>query len=107
MIAVEGLPSGENSSVFDGHQHGAGVSFFLSHNVPGSGPSLHRHPYEETFIVQGGDVTFTLGDETIEAHGGDIVVVPARTPHKFVSHSPNHRQISIHPVPRMETEWLE
>jgi hypothetical protein len=36
-----------------------------------------------------------------------VVVVPAGTPHRFVSRSETHRQVSIHPVPRMETEWLE
>ena len=38
---------------------------------------------------------------------GDIVVAPAGTPHKFVSGSAMHRQISIHPAARMETDWLE
>jgi quercetin dioxygenase-like cupin family protein len=107
VIEVERLPHGENASVFNGHEHGANVSFFLSHNRPGTGPELHCHPYEETFIVQEGDLTFTLGDETIEVSAGHIVVVPPGTPHKFVSHSAEHRQISIHPVARMETEWLE
>jgi quercetin dioxygenase-like cupin family protein len=107
VVEVEGLPRGENSSVFDGHEHGSSVSFFLSHNKPGTGPELHRHPYEETFIVQEGEVEFTVGDSTIEAGAGDIVVVPAGAPHKFTSRGPTHRQISIHPVPRMETEWLE
>jgi mannose-6-phosphate isomerase-like protein (cupin superfamily) len=83
------------------------VSFFLSHNRPGTGPKLHRHSYEETLIVQDGDVLFTVGDTTIEAGAGDIVVVPAETPHKLLSRGSTHRQISIHPVARMETEWLE
>ena len=107
VVKVDELSSGENSSIFNGHEHGAQVSFFLSHNKPGTGPRLHRHPYEETFIVQDGDVLFTVGDRTVEAGPGDIVVVPARTPHKFVSRGATHRQISIHPVARMETEWLE
>jgi quercetin dioxygenase-like cupin family protein len=107
VIKVDELPGGENASTFDGHEHGAQVSFFLSHNRPGTGPRLHRHPYEETFIVQDGDVLFTTGDRAIEARAGDIVVVPAGTPHKFVSRGATHRQISIHPVGRMETEWLE
>ena len=106
-IKVDELPAGENSAVFNGHEHGAQVSFFLSRNRQGTGPELHRHAYEETFIVQEGDVLFTLGEETIEAGPGDIVVVPPGTPHKFVSRGPTHRQISIHPVPQMETEWLE
>jgi quercetin dioxygenase-like cupin family protein len=66
--------------VFNGHEHGSSVSFFVSHNRPETGPGLHRHPYEETFIIQEGEVTFTVGDETIEAKGGDIVVVPPGTP---------------------------
>jgi quercetin dioxygenase-like cupin family protein len=107
VIKVDELPGGENASTFDGYEHGAQVSFFLSHNKPGTGPQLHRHPYEETFIVQEGDVLFTAGDRAIEARAGDIVVVPAGTPHKFVSRGRTHRQISIHPVGRMETEWLE
>ena len=107
VINVDQLPGGENASTFDGHEHGAQVSFFLSHNKPGTGPELHRHPYEETFIVEDGDVLFTVGEGTVEASAGDIVVVPAQTPHKFVSRSATHRQVSIHPVARMETEWLE
>jgi mannose-6-phosphate isomerase-like protein (cupin superfamily) len=107
VVKVDELPQGENSAVFNGHEHGATVCFFLSHNKPGTGPSLHRHPYEEVFIVQEGDVLFTVGEETFEAEPGDIVVVPAGTPHKFVSRGETHRQVSIHPVARMETEWLE
>ena len=107
VIKIEELSSGENASTFIGHEHRAQVSFFLSHNRPGTGPRLHRHPYEETFIVEEGNVLFTVGENTIEAGTGDIVIVPAGTPHKFVSRGATHRQVSIHPVPRMETEWLE
>jgi len=71
------------------------------------GPKLHRHPYGETFIVEEGDVLFTVGESTIEAAAGDVVVVPAGAPHKFVSRGATHRQVSIHLVARMETEWLE
>ena len=107
-IRASDLPSSETASRFDGSAYGAQVSFFLSRNLPGTGPSLHRHPYDETFIVEDGTVTFTVGDETIEATGGDILVVPAHTPHAFVnSGSTRLRQISIHPVATMETDWLE
>ena len=107
VIRVDELPGSENASTFHGHQHGAGVSFFLSHNTQGTGPKLHRHPYEETFVVQAGEVLFTVGENTIEASAGDIVVVPPWAPHKFVSRGAAHQQVSIHPVARMETEWLE
>jgi quercetin dioxygenase-like cupin family protein len=107
VIRVEDLPGGENASTFHGYEHGAQICFFLSHNQPGTGPGLHKHPYEETFIVQDVDVLFTLGEQELEAGPGDIIVVPPDTPHRFVSRGKTHRQISIHPVARMETEWLE
>jgi quercetin dioxygenase-like cupin family protein len=106
-IRVEELPGSESSEVFHGHENGATISFFLSHVAPGGGPRLHRHPYEEVFIVQGGELTFTVGDQLMEARAGDIVVVPAGAPHKFVVKSDGHRSVNIHPVARMETEWLE
>ena len=75
---------------------------------PGSGPKLHRHPYEEVFIVQEGSVTFTAGDDIIEASGGQVVVVPAGVPHKFVSSGDGPlRQVDIHASERFITEWLE
>ncbi len=107
-IRVADLPGSVSASSFEGHEHGATVSFFLSRNLPGTGPGLHTHPYDETFIVEDGTVTFTVGDETVEATGGDILVVPAGTPHGFVnSGSTPLRQISIHPVAHMEAEWLD
>ena len=63
--------------------------------------------HQEAYVVVTGRAGFRLGDEEVEAGPGDIVVVPAGTPHKFLSRGETHRQISIHPVPRMETEWLE
>jgi quercetin dioxygenase-like cupin family protein len=107
VIGVDQLPGSESSEVFHGHEHGANISFFLSHVSAGDGPALHRHPYEEIFIVEGGEVTFTVGDETIEARQGDIVIVPRGVAHKFIVKSEGHRSVNLHPVPRMETEWLE
>ena len=39
---------------FEGHRHGgANVSFIvIDGSPPGSGPKLHKHPYEEVFVVQ-------------------------------------------------------
>jgi mannose-6-phosphate isomerase-like protein (cupin superfamily) len=107
VIKADDLPQGENAAVFNGHEHDATVCFFLSHNRQGTGPDLHKHPYEEIFVVEEGDVLFTVGDYTVEAGPGDVIVVPPDTPHKFKSRGETHRQVSIHPVARMETEWLE
>jgi quercetin dioxygenase-like cupin family protein len=104
---VEDLPGSRNSDVFEGCEHGASISFFLSHVDPGEGPDLHRHPYEEIFIVEAGEVTFTVGDDTIEAKPGDILVVPGGVAHKFVAKTEGHRSVNIHASATMNTEWLE
>ncbi len=75
---------------------------------PGNGPKLHKHPYEEVFVVPEGTATFTVGDEVVEASGGQIVVVPAGAPHKFVNSGARRlRQIDINPSEQFITEWLE
>jgi quercetin dioxygenase-like cupin family protein len=108
LLSVADLPGSETASRFEGADHGATVSFFLSRHPPGSGPGLHRHPYEETFIVQEGSATFTVDGETIEAEAGHIVVVPAGAAHRFVNSGKGVlRQVSIHPSERMIQEWLE
>ena len=54
-------------------------------------------------MVQEGEVTFTVGEATIEVSGGQIVVVPAGVPHKFVnSGSGQLRQVDIHPSGRIQ-----
>jgi quercetin dioxygenase-like cupin family protein len=108
VIALEDLPASATASRFEGRDHGSSLSFFLSHHPPGTGPSLHRHPYDETFLIQGGVATFTVDGEEIEAHEGQIVVVPAGAAHAFVS-SGEHvlRQISVHPCDHLVTEFLE
>jgi len=111
LINIVELPlSGETARVFEGVQYGdTNVSFLLINDAPpGSGPSLHSHPYEEIFVIQAGQATFTVGDATIEATGGQIVIAPAGIPHKFVNSGKTLLQsINIHPSSRMITEWLE
>ncbi len=99
---------GEDANEFQGFRHGAGVSFIVVEVPPGGGPRLHRHPYEEVFVVQEGSVTFTAGEEVVEASGGQVVVVPAGVAHKFVNSGAGRlRQVDIHASERFVTEWLE
>lgn len=109
LINKEDLPGGETSRQFEGYSHGdTTISFFINNTPPGKGPSLHQHPYEEIFIVQEGQLSFTVGDAKIEAIGGQIVVVPPETPHKFVNTGSEFaRHVDIHASPRMITTWLE
>ena len=41
-----------------GADHGATISVILDHSDPGQGPRLHRHPYDETWVVEEGNLTF-------------------------------------------------
>ncbi len=104
LIEGDELSRSGNTRKFEGYLYGgANVSFFLVDTPPGSGPSLHTHPYEEVFVVQEGHVTFTVEDETVEATGGQIVIVPAGAAHTFVNSGTGPlRQIDIHPTARME-----
>jgi mannose-6-phosphate isomerase-like protein (cupin superfamily) len=100
IISKEELPYGNR---FEGYRYGnVDVSFFLVDTPPGGGPVLHTHPYEEIFVVQEGEATYTVGDDTIGVSAGQIVVAPAGVPHKFVnSGSGPLRQVDIHPSGRI------
>jgi mannose-6-phosphate isomerase-like protein (cupin superfamily) len=108
VISQSALPLSVIARELNGYEHGdIGVSLLFVEAPPGTGPSLHRHPYEEIIIVQEGQGTFVLGDEELEARGGDIVIVPANEPHAFVNSGDGPlRQIDIHVSPQMATDWL-
>ena len=104
IIDKEELPYGMIAHRFEGYRYGdVNVSFFLVDSPPGGGAVLHTHPYEEIFVTLEGEATFTVGDATIEASAGQIVVAPAGVPHKFVnSGSGPLRQVDIHPSGRIQ-----
>jgi quercetin dioxygenase-like cupin family protein len=104
MIEVSALP-GNLIGRFEGRDHGSSVSFFVGTFDAGTGPGLHTHPYDETFIVEAGSATFTIGDEAVELKAGQIEVVPAGTAHGFVS-GEGFRLISIAPSDHMTQEDL-
>jgi mannose-6-phosphate isomerase-like protein (cupin superfamily) len=98
------IPNGN----LEGAAHGATTSLILDHSEPGHGPRLHRHPYDETWFVQDGNVTFQAGDERYRAGPGDVVVVPPGVPHKFTNGGPGPcNLVCIHASPTFITEWLE
>jgi mannose-6-phosphate isomerase-like protein (cupin superfamily) len=109
VVNLEELTRSEGSRDFEGYRYGgAGVSIILVDMAPGGGPKLHKHPYEEVFIVQEGRATYTIGSTTLEATAGQIAIVAAGVPHKFInSGSGRLRQVDIHHSPRFITEWLE
>lgn len=91
----------------DGASLGSPVSIILTMmDRAGDGPALHRHPYSETFVVRVGRVAFSDDVRTWEAEAGQIVVVPADTPHRFVGLTEHVEMIDIHASPTFITEWL-
>ena len=87
---------------------GANISIILeSTRKAGVGPRLHLHPYAETFIIRRGSAIFTVGTEEVEAHAGQVLVVPAQTPHKFSTGPQGYEAVHIHANPHFVTEWLE
>ena len=73
-------------------------------DVPGEGPPLHVHPYDETFIVIEGRARFYVGEAVIDAVAGEIVLGPKGVPHRFENLGPGRLQtIDIHHSPR----WIQ
>ena len=109
LIDQADLPHSPTSHCFEGAKFGDfNCSFFITDAPPGTGPKLHTHPYEEIFIVQEGNVRFQAGDQVIDATAGQIVIVPAGTPHRFTNLGPDRsRHIDIHPAGEMITAWIE
>jgi mannose-6-phosphate isomerase-like protein (cupin superfamily) len=108
VIELTDLAHTKHSHEFVGAEHNdIPFSVILVHSGPGTGPSLHRHPYPELFIVESGEATFQLGDETIVVTGGKLVVGPADVPHGFTNTGSGElRLIAIHGASRFATEWL-
>src|SRR5581483_7770537 len=106
IISKEQLQDG---TLFQGVDYGdVPISFFWVQAAPGRGPKLHKHPYEEIFVVQEGHATFTVGDRTLEVDGGHIVIWPTDVPHKFINAGEGIlRLINIHRGKEVITEWLE
>ena len=96
-------------SELEGYQFGgAKVCLIFVDLPPGGGPKLHRHPYEEVFIVLEGQAKFSVGSATVDARAGQVLVVQPGVPHKFINSGTGRlRQIDIHANDRFVTEWLE
>jgi mannose-6-phosphate isomerase-like protein (cupin superfamily) len=107
-LRIDDLPFSRIAHELVGDDHGVGITILFVEAPPGRGPSLHQHPYEEVFIVQDGEGRFVAGDEERTVGAGEILIVPANTPHKFTAIGDRPlRQIDIHVSPSFATEWLD
>jgi quercetin dioxygenase-like cupin family protein len=93
---------GRRTARFEGREHGAAVSFYVSDVDEGQGPGPHTHPYEETFVIVDGSAVFTVDGQDFHARPGMILVVPAGSAHGFRAGPDGLRSVNIHGAPRME-----
>jgi mannose-6-phosphate isomerase-like protein (cupin superfamily) len=106
-VRIEDLPFSNIAHELVGEDHDVDACVIFVDAPPGRGPSLHKHPYAEILIVQEGEGTFTVGDDTREAGAGEVLLVPPGTPHAFTNSGRTPlRQIDIHLSRRFQTEWL-
>lgn len=94
---------------FEGASDGpARIIMILDESQPGGGPCLHRHPYDETWVIQKGHLVFRVGDRPGEVGPGDTVLAPPHVPHRFTNQGPaRSRLICIHASPTIIDEFLE
>jgi mannose-6-phosphate isomerase-like protein (cupin superfamily) len=109
VLNREELPRDGNTFEFVGSQNqDTEISFIWVDMPPGGSIRLHKHPYKEIFIIQEGMATFTVDSAILEAHAGQIIIVPANVPHKFRNLSDKQLiQIDIHFNSQFITDWLE
>ncbi len=83
------------------------ISVIVTEFEPGNGTSLHRHPYEEVFLIESGNARFVVGEESVVVGPGSLVTVAANTPHGYgpVGDEPL-RVVGIHPSGAVQQENL-
>jgi len=89
-----------------GSDHGLAASVMHSTLAPGRGPRRHRHPHAEVIAIHGGEATFDVDGEALDAVSGDIVLIPAGSWHRFDATGEEPlRLTAVHENPRAVTEW--
>jgi mannose-6-phosphate isomerase-like protein (cupin superfamily) len=102
VTPIEDLRRSPTAALFEGGEQ-APISIFVTEYPRGRGPDLHVHPYPEVFVVETGTALFTAGDEQLTVTGGNVVVVPAETPHGFKGAGDDTlRVVSVHPSPTVQ-----
>jgi quercetin dioxygenase-like cupin family protein len=107
-VRQEALPFVGSSHQFVGAENGdTGVSVFIFHGNPGSGPDPHCHPYDEIQFIREGRGVWTVNGKSFEGSAGDIFVIKAWEVHSFkvVGDSPLI-QLDVHLNPRFIQENL-
>lgn len=78
---------GVHVTVLASAQRTGAYEVFLQDGDEGSGPPPHHHPWDESFYVTRGEITFKFGvgdqEQSLVARAGTLVHLPAGTVHSF------------------------
>ncbi|WP_019038497.1 cupin domain-containing protein [Psychroflexus tropicus] len=93
------------NAVFSGGDYGVNCVIVRSTiDEVDQGPGLHVHPYDEIVHIIKGAAEFTIGENTMIAEEGSIIVGPANLPHSFKNKGPGPLEIiDIH----LSDEWIQ
>jgi mannose-6-phosphate isomerase-like protein (cupin superfamily) len=108
VVRQDELPLSNIARELVGADHGGlGACIIFVDAPPGRGPSPHTHPYEEVLVILEGEASVMAGERELVVGAGDVVIVPANTPHAFTNTGDRPlRQIDIHLSPSFSTDWL-
>jgi quercetin dioxygenase-like cupin family protein len=76
-LGATDVRSGVTRKVFTGD----GATLAWTTLDPGHTPRPHSHEHEQIVYIVSGRVRFTVGDESVEAGAGDMLVVPPNVEH--------------------------
>ena len=93
----------------EGQNLGTQISFLFNEvTESGKGPPVHRHPYDEVYVVRQGQARVTVGDDEAVVNEGDILVIPANTPHKVLTEGTGPFEIiSVHVSEKIVMDLVE
>jgi quercetin dioxygenase-like cupin family protein len=78
--------SGRINVLLRGEESGGRISLMDNRVPPGRpGPPLHRHDFDELFVVLDGELTFRLGEERIARRAGEVAFAPRGVDHTFAN----------------------
>jgi len=77
------------------------------HIPPGGGPPPHRHDFEETFVVQAGQIEVTFRGRKSTVKPGETLHIPANAPHSFTNASDLPARLLCICAPAGQEEFFE
>lgn len=104
-----GASKGSHANILDGGRFGMlGMSAMIGDVRPGDRVPLHRHAYDELFVVNAGAGVYLIDGCEIEAARGDVVLIPAGVPHAVENRGQALLQhTAFHDAAEVAIEWLE